>query len=116
MAYGTIAGHRTHRPSTQLLSTASLVIPAAIVAASVLMLIALVPPPLVLPALSLQALAGAGIMALVAWFGRAEQNSDGITHWDVSGAFAFIGFAAGMLSERQPEKILQILGLATTAQ
>ena len=116
MAYGTIAGHRTHRPSTQLLSSASLVIPAAIVAASVLTLIALVPAPVILPALSLLALAGAGIMALVAWVSRAEHNSDGITLWDVSGAFAFIGFAAGMLSERQPENILQLLGLATAAQ
>ncbi len=80
------------------------------------MLIALVPAPVILPALSLLALAGAGIMALVAWVSRVGHNSDGITLWDVSGAFAFIGFAAGMLSERQPEKILQLFGLATTAQ
>jgi hypothetical protein len=31
----------------------------------------------------------------------ADRNHPGITLWDVSGAYAFIGFAAGMLSDPQ---------------
>jgi hypothetical protein len=32
-----------------------------------------------------------------------------VTLWDVSGAYAFVGFAAGMLSE--PEHVMQFVAL-----
>ena len=57
--------------------------------------------PLVLPSISVVALASAAAIALVAWSMSADRNSPGISLWDVSGAFAFIGFAAAMLSDPQ---------------
>jgi hypothetical protein len=57
--------------------------------------------PLVLPSVSVVALASAAIIALAAWCMSADRNSAGISLWDVSGAYAFIGFAAGMLSDPQ---------------
>jgi hypothetical protein len=57
--------------------------------------------PLVLPSISAVALASAATIALAAWCMSADRNSPGISLWDVSGAFAFIGFACGMLSDPQ---------------
>ena len=57
--------------------------------------------PLVLPSISLVALASATIIALMAWCMSADRHSARISLWDVSGACAFIGFAAGMLSDPQ---------------
>jgi len=66
----------------------------------------LVRTPLVLPTLSLTSLASAGLVALVAWWTSSGRKFPHINLWDVSGAYAFIGFAAGMLSE--PEHILEL--------
>lgn len=77
---------------------------AAAAAAPLLLLASLVPPPLVLPALSLLALVCAGLLSLVAWWRRAPRRADSITLWDLAGAAALIGFAAGMLTG--PEQIL----------
>ena len=77
---------------------------------AVLLLAVTVPPtgfllltrtPLLLPSMSLVALAISAIVALAAWC----LSSAGITLWDVSGAYAFIGFAAGMLSD--PQQVLE---------
>jgi hypothetical protein len=57
--------------------------------------------PLVLPSISVVALASAAIIALMAWCMSADRNSAGISLWDVSGAYAALGFAAGMLSDPQ---------------
>ena len=57
--------------------------------------------PLVLPLISVAALASAAAIALAAWCMSADRNSPGISLWDVSGTYAFIGFAAGMLSDPQ---------------
>jgi hypothetical protein len=57
--------------------------------------------PLVLPSISVVALAGAAFVALAAWGMPSDRNSTGVSLWDVSGAYAFIGFAAGMLSDPQ---------------
>ncbi|MBN8920232.1 MAG: hypothetical protein J0H62_05990 [Rhizobiales bacterium] len=67
----------------------------------------LVSPPLVVPSLSAAALASAAVIALLAWWMSADRNDAGISLWDVSGAYAFIGFAAGMLSE--PQQVLEFL-------
>jgi hypothetical protein len=75
---------------------------AALAAAAVsplALLVSLVPRPQVLPLLCLIALAAAAFVALVAWWCGARRDGDSITSWDVAGALAFIGFAAGMLSE-----------------
>jgi hypothetical protein len=56
--------------------------------------------PLTLPSISVVALAGAATIALAAWCMSADRNSPDISLWDVSGAYAFIGFAAGMLRAR----------------
>jgi hypothetical protein len=64
---------------------------------------------LVLPSISAIALASAAIIALAAWCMSSDRNSAGISLWDVSGAYAFIGFAAGMLSE--PQDVLEFLSV-----
>ena len=57
--------------------------------------------PLLLPLISVTALGGAVAIAFVAWCMSADRHSHGISLWDVSGAYAFVGFAAGMLSDPQ---------------
>ena len=80
----------------------------------VLMLALAVPPicfsllartSLLLPLMSLIALVSAAVIALAAWCLSSNRHSAGITLWDVSGAYAFIGFAAGMLSD--PRQVLE---------
>lgn len=86
----------------------------ALVGAPIPLLVWLLPAAQVLPMLSLVSLAAASAAALLAWRGGAERDSDGITLWDVAGALAFFGFAAGMLSE--PTHLAQLFGLATAAK
>ncbi len=58
----------------------------------------LVPLPHVLPVLAIVSIAAAGFMAILAWY-TAEQAPPGrATLWDVSGAWALVGFAAGIFS------------------
>jgi hypothetical protein len=70
--------------------------------------------PLLLPSLSLAALVNAGCVALLAWFLRAKRHTDHVNLWDIAGAYAFIGFASGMISK--PEHVLQLFGLAASVQ
>jgi hypothetical protein len=77
-------------------------------AASCVSLVWLVPPPLVLPALGLVSFTAAVVVALFAYCSGADRHADGITLWDMAGAFALIWVAAGMLSE--PEHVVQLLG------
>jgi hypothetical protein len=62
----------------------------------------------VLPALSQLCLVNAGCAALLALCLRAKCNDDPINLWDVAGLYAFVGFAAGMISK--PEHVLQLVG------
>jgi hypothetical protein len=62
-----------------------------------------------LPSISAIALASAAIIALAAWCMSSDRNSARISLWDVSGAYAFIGFAAAMLSE--PQDVLEFLSV-----
>jgi hypothetical protein len=39
------------------------------------------------------------VVALVAWWPSSDRRGDGITLWDISGAYALTGYAAGMLSD-----------------
>ncbi|MPZ57638.1 MAG: hypothetical protein GEU91_14285 [Rhizobiales bacterium] len=83
-----------------------------LLAAIPLLLIAsLTPAPLVLPVFSIIFLAFAGLVALFAWQTSAVRHSRTVTSWDVAGAFAFVGFAAAILSK--PENILLAFAGAT---
>jgi hypothetical protein len=64
--------------------------------------------PFLLPALSQLCLVNAGCAALLAWCLRAKRNEEPINLWDVAGLYAFVGFAAGMMSK--PEHVLQLVG------
>ena len=45
---------------------------------------------------------------------RAKRDTDHVNLWDVAGAYAFIGFAAGMISK--PEYVLQLFAVAALVQ
>ena len=79
-----------------------------------IMIFWLVPAALLLPAFSLFAVICAAVAAAFAWRTGAARHSRNVTAWDVSGACALCGIAAGMLSE--PENVVQLFGLATTIQ
>src|SRR5262249_1408831 len=57
-------------------------------------------------------LATASTLALVAWGLRAKLHTDCINLGDVAGACAFIGFAAGIVS--QSEDVLELFGDSST--
>ena len=82
-------------------------------AAPGLAVIWLMPAPVVLPAFGLAFLAAAGSLGLLAWQLGVKPRTEHINLWDVAGACAFIGFAAGIIS--QPEQVLQLFGYGTTA-
>jgi hypothetical protein len=73
----------------------------------------LIRAPVVLPAVGLAFLAAAGCLGLLAWQLGVKRRTQHINLWDVAGACAFIGFAAGIIS--QPEQVLQLFGYGTTA-
>ena len=75
-------------------------------AAPLVLLCALVPRPLVLPVLSIVALAVGMLAGALAWTRGASRGGDRITLWDVSGAFVLIGCVAAALSD--PNGVLQL--------
>jgi hypothetical protein len=83
----------------------------ALVAPAILALL-LFKTPFVLPSLSVIALALAGVVALLAWATASKRDRAHITLWDLSGLYAFLGFAAGMLSE--PEYLAEFWPLPTS--
>ena len=115
MTHWNLANNRAFVPNIGSLGphTAAAILMAT-AAFPVLVIAALVPPPLVLPVLSIVSIVNAGLVGLFAWCFGAERGGDRITAWDVSGACAFIGVAAGTFSK--PEHVMQLFGLATTAQ
>lgn len=62
-------------------------------------------PPLLLPLISVVSLTCAAVVALAAWWTSSKRNSARINLWDLSGAYAFTGFAAAMLSE--PQQVME---------
>jgi len=66
------------------------------------------PPLPLLPIVSLLAIAGSAAAATMAWWTRASRTGPAVTAWDVSGAFAFIGIAAGIMSG--PDQVLMLFG------
>lgn len=79
-------------------------------AATLLAAAALVPAPLILPVLSAVLVLMAGIVAALAWSVPPARNRPRLDHWDISGALAFLGFCAALLSE--PEQVLPLLEAA----
>jgi hypothetical protein len=77
---------------------------AAVAALPLLLLASLLPRPLVLPALCLVAIAGAGIMSFVAWRRGTDRESQDVTAWDAAGALAFVACASAILSN--PEQVI----------
>ena len=82
---------------------------AAIEALPLILVAHLVPSALVLPVLSIAFLTAAGVLALIAWCIRSDRNANKITVWDLAGACAFIGYAAGIVSTR--ENTLAVFGV-----
>src|SRR5215470_18364824 len=96
---------RPYRPARAALNPVVLLIALAVATAVPLILLAsFVPRPLVLPVLSLTALGCAAVLALAAYWRRAPRHVESITLWDLAGAAALIGFAAGMLTG--PDQII----------
>jgi hypothetical protein len=87
---------------------AKLAVLTVLAAAPIALVAVFVPRPLVLPVVSLIAIAAAGLAALLAWLIQTQQRSNTLTTWDVAGACALIGCAAAMLSE--PENVIGLLG------
>jgi drug/metabolite transporter superfamily protein YnfA len=73
------------------------------------LLAAFVPAALVLPLFGMTAVVYAGVFSAIAWWRDDARDVDGVTWWDVAGAFAFIGFAAVLLSN--PKEVLLLLGM-----
>ncbi len=108
MAYlGSSRPTNRHRPVPLTKLRRPLAILAGLVTASIVLLVWLLPPPLVLPVFGMLSLAAAAVSAVVAWRGHADRDVEGFSAWDAAGAFAFIGFAATLLSE--PEHVLELL-------
>ena len=84
----------------------------AIAAAPLFVLASVVPRPLVLPAVCLIAVAGAGIASLVAWRHSVVRNAQRVTAWDVAGALAFIACAAAIMSD--PNQVASLTATTTT--
>jgi uncharacterized membrane protein len=64
--------------------------------------IVLVPPELVLPALSIVALAGAAAIGVSAYLSPRLASLKPINGWDIAGALTFIGCAAAVMGEIEP--------------
>jgi uncharacterized membrane protein len=90
---------RSYAPARATLNPVVLLASLAVAAAvPLLLLVSFVPRPLVLPVLSLAAIGCAAVLALAAYWRRVPRHVESITLWDIAGAAALIGFAAGMLT------------------
>ena len=108
-----LAGASSYRKLRTLLQPhLTLAAMAATAVLPLLLLSSLLPRPLVLPVLCLIAIAGAAVVSFVAWRQGSAHDSQHVTAWDIAGALAFIGFAAGMLSN--PEQAFSLADAATT--
>jgi ABC-type Fe3+-siderophore transport system permease subunit len=98
--------YRNNQVGRRLLSilVAQAKLAAMAVTAALLLLATQLPRSLVLPVFSLFALAGAVLVSFIAWRRNDNRNAQHVTAWDVAGAFAFVGFAAAMLSK--PDQVL----------
>ena len=98
-------GHRT--PLT-LQSDGGLVVLAAGLL-PLLLVAALAPRPLVLPVFALTAFGASAIAAIIAWKRQERWHLPGVTLWDVSGALALLGCAAGIFGK--PDNAVALFGV-----
>ena len=103
---------REARAGLDIIKTHVMLFALAAAAAAPIALLSSFPRSQGLPLFCLLALTGASLVALVAWWRRAPRYGDQVTLWDVAGALALIGFAAGMLSDTN--SILSLFGFAAT--
>lgn len=94
-----------HDPLAAHLVPAALTLSAAL---AIVLLMQLMPAQQMLPAISLFALAGGGVVALYARLRRPQIRPNAINAWDVSGALVLIGCATAMVSE--PGQITALFG------
>jgi hypothetical protein len=99
---GAVAATAVHSKRSHI-SPAALVLAAALPPFGFVQLARVAP---VLPSLCVVALASAAIIAFAAWCMSADRNSTTISLWDIAGSYAFIGFAAGMISD--PEQVMEL--------
>ena len=110
----TAQSHSGTRPAIALIPSprhAAIVMCLALIAPPLLSAL-LFKPPFVLPSMSLISLTLAGVIALPAWARANKQDQARITLWDLSGLYAFLGFAAAMLSD--PEHVMELWSLPTS--
>ena len=94
-------------------SAARLAILAALPATALPLLGYLLPAGHVLPLFSLIALAASLAVASLTWHGAAPRQARGFTSRDLAGSLAFLGFAAGMLSD--PGHVIELFGAAAAS-
>jgi predicted benzoate:H+ symporter BenE len=85
----------------------------ALAGAPILLILALTPAAHVVQVVSLAMLAAAAAAAAYAWWTGAARGTGSITLWDIAGGLAFLGCAAGLLSE--PAQVAHLFGIALLA-
>jgi hypothetical protein len=103
-AVGSYEVTRNRSKSSSRAIVAPLALAAAIPGAFVIWLLPAQP---IMPVLCLASLSSAAVVALLAWGLGAERQTRYFNLWDTAGAYAFIGFGAGMLSKSK--EILQLV-------
>src|SRR5438128_1829084 len=98
--------HSQWRVPEPLQDHATLAAMVATAALPLMVLTSLLPRPLVLPVICVIAIASAAAVSLYAWRRGTRNDSQRVTAWDVGGALAFVGFAAGILSN--PEHVAHL--------
>ena len=89
-------------------SSIDLPLAAAIAAMPLVLIVAYVPREVLLPAVAALAFATAALTAALGWAMRANARAGTTTIWDLSGACALVGVAAGIFSE--PLQVAQFFG------
>ena len=106
-------GLRGHDSNQTLSSRIDIPLTAALLAVPVVATLASTPPHLQMPAMSAFAMLAAVAVAALAFVTRADRRAGAITLWDLAGACALVGIAAGMFSQQQ--HVIQFFGVAIAA-
>jgi hypothetical protein len=103
-------GLRGHDSNQTVSSRIDIPLTAALLAVPVVAGLASTPPHLQMPAMAAFAMLAAVAVAAFAFITRADRKAGAVTLWDLAGACALIGIAAGMFS--QPLHVTQFFGVA----
>lgn len=99
-----------HNSNQTLASRINVPLTAALLAVPAVAALASMPANLQMPAMAAFAMLAAAAVAALAFVARADRKAGAITLWDLAGACALIGIAAGMFS--QPQHVTQFFGAA----